>query len=100
MQSDVQAVGWTDPVDDAWHPKPTSRGTSTKSRGTRPSATISITMRSRLRAAVVTTCGDLVKCKAMPEVVMRSEPSPVAYAAAGPEVTYECLLWLQRGRRT
>ena len=32
----------------------------------------------------------------MPEVVMRSEPSPVAYAAAGPEVTYECLFWLQR----
>ena len=27
---------------------------------------------------------------------MRSEPSPVAYAAAGPEVTYECLFWLQR----
>ena len=78
VQSDVQAVGWTEFVDDAWHPKPTSRGTSTKSWGTRPSATTSITTRSRLRAAVVTTWGfGEVQGDARGRDAVRAEPSRV-----------------------
>ena len=100
VQSDVDAVVWTKPVDDAWHPSPASGGiSSTKRRSTSPSAMTFIATRGKLCAAVVTTCENMVKCKAMPEIVIRYESNPVAYAASVPGVTCEGPFWLQLGGR-
>ena len=100
LQSDVDAVVWTKPVEDAWHPSPASGGiSSTKRRRTSPSAMTLIATRSKLCAAVVTTCENMVKCKAMPEIVMLYESNPVACAAAVSGVTFEERFWLQLGRR-